>query len=254
MHSSPCPLDEALILALDVDSEAQAQHVLARLGGGPRALKIGLQTLCSVGPAWVAQLRAQGHRLFLDLKLHEIPNSVAAGVRAAGRLGASLVTVHASAGSAVLRAAVAAAEEFPQLQVLALTVITSLRDTDLPEIGLPAAVDAQVLRLALLAADCGCHGIVASAQELPLLRPVLPAHLLRVTPGIQLPGTAANDQARVVSPAQAAAAGASHIILGRSISQATDPAEAWAQARAEFARGWLAAAGPEVSGPPQSKG
>jgi len=229
--------DDALILALDCASEFEAQALLESLGGSPRQLKIGLQTLCSVSPAYVQSLRQQGYGLFLDLKLHEIPNSVAAGVRAAGRIGAGMVTVHASAGSDVLRAAVQAAEEFPQLKVLALTVITSLRDADLPEIGLPASVDTQVLRLARLAADCGCHGIVASAQELPLLRHALPASMLRITPGVQLPDTAANDQARVVSPAQAAAAGASHIILGRSISLAPDPAAAWKLARESFASG-----------------
>lgn len=123
--------------------------------------------------------------MFLDLKLHEIPNSVAGGVAAAGKLGARLVTVHASAGSAALEAAVAAAKPFPELKVLALTVITSLTDEQLPEIGLAPSVRAQVERLARLSAACGCHGVVASANEAAFLTALLPPGSLIVTPGRQ---------------------------------------------------------------------
>ena len=141
-----------VIIALDLASAAEALDVVNRLGPEADHYKIGLQLLTAAGPQLVSSLVLSGKQVFLDLKLHEIPNSVAAAIQAAGRLGVTLVTVHASAGSAVLRAAVAAAQPFPQLKVLALTVITSLSDADLPEIGLAPSVMAQVARLAALAA------------------------------------------------------------------------------------------------------
>jgi orotidine-5'-phosphate decarboxylase len=136
-----------------------------KLGPACSSYKVGLQLLTEEGPEVVRELVGRDKNVFLDLKLHEIPNSVASAVRAAGKLGVGMVTVHASAGSAVLRAAVAAAADCPNLRVLALTVITSLTDKELPEIGLAPSVRQQVERLATLAAHCGCHGIVASAHE-----------------------------------------------------------------------------------------
>jgi orotidine-5'-phosphate decarboxylase len=130
---------------------------------------------------------------------------------------------------------VKAAEHFPELRLLALTVITSLSDEDLPEIGLAPSVQSQVIRLAQLAADCGCHGVVASAQEAAYLKAVLPAGALIVCPGIQLPGGAGSDQARIASPAAARAAGASHIVVGRAITAAAQPAQAYAEALEQFA-------------------
>jgi orotidine-5'-phosphate decarboxylase len=223
-----------VIVALDFDSADEARELVQRLGPQADHYKIGLQLLTAAGPALAADLAASGRQVFLDLKLHEIPNSVASAVRAAGRLGVTMVTVHASGGSAVLRAAVEAARPFAQLRVLALTVITSLADSDLPEIGLAPSVKDQVLRLARLAAEAGCHGVVASAQEAAWLRDVLPPQALIVCPGIQLPGAGTTDHARIATPGTAARAGASHVILGRGVTAAPDPVAAFRAALAAF--------------------
>jgi len=232
-------MSDALIVALDFDSKQEALVLVTALGDDASHYKIGLQMLTVAGPDFVRELIAQGKHVFLDLKLHEIPNSVAGAVAAAGTVGASMVTVHACAGSAVLRAAVRAALPFPKLGILALTVITSLSDADLPEIGLSqTSVQEQVLRLARLAAAAGCHGVVASAQEARLLKEqALPADMLIVTPGVQLPGMGANDQARVATPELAAAAGATHIVLGRAVARAPVPRLAFAEALAAFKLG-----------------
>ncbi len=206
---------------------------------GPQAChyKVGLQLLTAAGPQLVASLVQSGKHVFLDLKLHEIPSSVAAAVQAAGNLGVTMVTVHASAGSAVLRAAVAAALPFPRLKVLALTVITSLSDADLPEIGLAPSVKAQVARLAALAVQCGCHGVVASAQEAAYLSVSLPRGTLVVCPGIQLPQALATDQVRIATPEVAAQSGASHIVVGRAITAAHEPVAAFRAALNMFRQG-----------------
>lgn len=227
-------MPSAVIVALDFESAAQARALVARLGPEADHFKLGLQLLTEAGPALAHELVGAGKQVFLDLKLHEIPNSVAGAVKAAGRMGAAMVTVHASAGSAVLRAAVAAAEPYPQLRVLALTVITSLADADLPEIGLAPSVRTQVLRLAGLASEAGCHGVVASAQEAGYLRGSLPDGMLIVCPGIQLPASGANDQVRTATPAIAAQAGATHVVIGRGITAAPDPAIAFRMAIAAF--------------------
>lgn len=227
----------AVIVALDFESGADALTLVDRLGADASHYKVGLQLLTEAGPELIRTLVASGKQVFLDLKLHEIPNSVAGAVKAAGKLGASLVTVHASAGSAVLRSAVAAAEPFPNLRVLALTVITSLSDQDLPEIGLAPSVQSQVERLARLSAATGCHGVVASAREAAYLKALLPPGSLIVTPGIQLPDAGATDQMRVATPQAAAMAGASHIIMGRAITAAADSRAAFALAVAGFGRG-----------------
>jgi len=221
----------ALIVALDVDSGDAAREIVDALGADAGFYKIGLQLLTADGRALAHELVAQGKQVFLDLKLYAIPNSVAGAVMAAGRLGASLVTVHASAGSSILRAAVAAGRPFPGLQVLALTVVTSLRDEDLHEVGLACGVQEQVLRLARLAEQAGCHGVVASPQEAALLKSTLGPAMLIVTPGIQLAGEAATDQARATTPAAAVRAGATHLVVGRSVAQAGDPRAAFAALR-----------------------
>jgi orotidine-5'-phosphate decarboxylase len=225
-----------VIVALDFDTEVDALSLVDRLGPAADSYKIGIQTLAAAGPHLVRALISQGKNVFLDLKLHEIPASVAGAVRVAGELGASLVTVHASAGSAVLRAAVQAAEAYPRLRVLGLTVITSLSDADLPEIGLAGSVQAQVSRLAALACSAGCHGVVASVHEAAFLRSTLPAKSLIVCPGIQLHDSPGTDQVRIASPAAAAAAGATHIVVGRAITAAPDPRAAFEQTIREFRR------------------
>jgi orotidine-5'-phosphate decarboxylase len=227
--------DCRVIVALDVESSARAAKLVEQLGAATSFYKVGLQLLTADGPAIVRELVAAGKQVFLDLKLFEIPNSVAGAVAAAGQLGVSMVTVHASGGSAVLRAAVDAARPYPQLKVLALTVITSLRDQDLVEVGVSASVHEQVVRLARLAVQAGCHGVVASPQEAQLLRGVLPMGSLIVTPGTQSPGEAQSDQARTSTPAEAIRAGATHLIVGRSITRSPDPALAFAALRDQIA-------------------
>jgi orotidine-5'-phosphate decarboxylase len=227
--------DCRVIVALDVESSAQAAKLVEQLGAATSFYKVGLQLLTADGPAIVRELVAAGKQVFLDLKLFEIPNSVAGAVAAAGQLGVSMVTVHASGGSAVLRAAVDAARPYPQLKVLALTVITSMRDQDLVEVGVNASVQEQVVRLAQLAMRAGCHGVVASPQEAQFLRGMLPVGSLIVTPGTQLPGEAPSDQARTATPAEAIRAGATHLVVGRSITRSPNPAAAFAAIRDQIA-------------------
>ena len=226
-----------VIVALDFETRSDALALVDALGNEANFYKIGLQLLTEEGPEVVRNLVGMGKQVFLDLKLHEIPNSVAGAVNAAGKLGASMVTVHASGGSVTLKAAVNAAAAFPHLKVLALTVITSLSDSDLPELGLEPSVKQQVLRLADLAAKAGCHGVVASAQEAGYLRDALPAQMLIVSPGIQLPESSATDQSRVATPHFAASAGASHVVIGRAITKAADPCRAFADALLQFQAG-----------------
>jgi orotidine-5'-phosphate decarboxylase len=215
--------NEQIIVALDFATEAETFDLVDKLGAVATAYKVGLQLLTAEGPSVVRRLVGQGKTVFLDLKLHEIPNSVAGAVSAAGHLGVSMVTVHASAGSAVLRAAVEAARPFPGMKVLALTVITSMAQEDMNEVGVEGPVLEQVVRLARLAAAAGCQGIVTSAQEAATLREVLPSDFLVVTPGTQLSGEAKTDQNRTSTPAEAIALGATHLVMGRSISRSADP-------------------------------
>jgi orotidine-5'-phosphate decarboxylase len=220
--------NERIIIALDCENIAQVTRLIEQLGDAASFYKVGIQLLAAEGPAVVRQLIAAGKQVFLDLKLLEIPNSVASAVTAAGSLGVSMVTVHACGGSAVIRAAIEAARPFPKLKVLALTVITSMRDQDLQEIGVNASVNDQVVRLAMLAIENGCHGVVASPQEAQCLRELLPEATLVVTPGTQLSGDAKHDHARTATPAEAIKAGATHLIVGRAVYGSADPAAVFA--------------------------
>lgn len=226
----------SVFVALDVESAQEALSLVAALGDECMAYKVGLQTLVEAGPDIVRQLIARRKKVFLDLKSHEIPSSVAGAVRAAGKLGASMVTVHASGGSAVLKSAVETSLPFPGLQVLALTVITSLSDADLPEIGLKPDVKEQVLRLAKLAVSCGCHGVVASPHEAAMLAGELPRGTRIVVPGIQLNTPTGGDQARFASPEYAKAAGATDIVVGRAVAKAVNPQSAYRMVASAFER------------------
>jgi orotidine-5'-phosphate decarboxylase len=189
-----------------------------------------MQLYTAEGPSIVRELVGSGRRVFLDLKYHDIPNTCGAAVREASQLGVSMLTVHAAGGGKMLRAAVEAAQGAkPDLLVLAVTVLTSLDDVELGKIGARGAVLEQVLRLAALALSNGCKGVVASAQEAGALREQFGLDFAIVTPGVRLAGSGPHDQARVVTPAEAIAAGASHIVVGRPITEAADPA---AEARA----------------------
>src|SRR3989441_12688251 len=216
---------QRLIIALDVGSSAAAQKIVAAVGDSFLTYKVGVQLYTAEGPQVVRDLVASGRRVFLDLKYHDIPNTVASAVREAAALRVSMLTVHASGGGKMLRAATEAARSVnPALMVLAVTVLTSLDDNDLDKVGVRGRVVDQVLRLAALAIADGCHGVVASAQEASELRSELGHEFAIVTPGVRPAGAGHADQVRVVTPAEAIAAGASHIVVGRPITAAVDPA------------------------------
>ncbi|OLC95271.1 MAG: orotidine 5'-phosphate decarboxylase [Acidobacteria bacterium 13_1_40CM_4_58_4] len=216
---------QRLIIALDVGSSSAAQKIVAAVGDSALTYKVGMQLYTAEGPQVVRDLVASGRRVFLDLKYHDIPNTVASAVREAAALRVSMLTVHASGGGKMLRAATeAACSVNPALMVLAVTVLTSLDDNDLDKVGVRGRVVDQVLRLAALAIADGCHGVVASAQEASELRSELGHEFAIVTPGVRPAGAGHADQVRVVTPAEAIAAGASHIVVGRPITAAVDPA------------------------------
>jgi orotidine-5'-phosphate decarboxylase len=217
---------DRLIVALDVSTSAAARKIVAAVGDSAHAYKVGMQLYTAEGPAIVRELVGSGRRVFLDLKYHDIPSTVGAAVREAAQLGVSMVTVHASGGSKMLRAAIDGAQTAnPDLLVLAVTVLTSLDDAELGKMGLRGGVLDQVMRLAALAISNGCRGVVASALEAGSLREEFGPDFVIVTPGVRPAGSGPHDQARIVTPADAIAAGASHIVVGRPITEAADPAE-----------------------------
>jgi orotidine-5'-phosphate decarboxylase len=225
------PLDprQRLIVALDVSTAAAAQTIVAAVGDSALTYKVGMQLYTAEGPRVVRDLIASGRRVFLDLKYHDIPNTVGAAVAEAAKLGVSMLTVHGAGGGNMLRAAVDAARERPAMMVLAVTVLTSLGANDLEKIGVRGSVEDTVVRLATIALADGCHGLIASAREASTLRAELGDGFAIVTPGVRPAGASVQDQVRVVTPAEAIASGASHIVVGRPITEADDPA---AEARA----------------------
>jgi orotidine-5'-phosphate decarboxylase len=215
---------ERLIVALDVSSTSAAHSLVQRIGDAAGIYKVGLQLFTAEGPSFVRDLVHSGKRVFLDLKLHDIPNTVSHAVKSAVDLGVHMLTVHASGGAAMLRAATEAAGG--KLNVLAVTVLTSLSDEDLEETGIAGRVTDQALRMAALAQNAGCQGIISSPREALLIRKSLGEGFAIVTPGIRPAGAESNDQQRIATPAQAIVNGASHIVVGRPITHAADPAKA----------------------------
>lgn len=218
-----------LIVALDVSSAAAAQQIVATLGDSVLTYKVGMQLYTAEGPPVVRDLVAAGRKVFLDLKYHDIPTTVGKAVAEAAKLGVSMLTVHGAGSSKMLEAAVEAAKARPQLMVLAVTVLTSMDGHDLETIGIRGSVQDSVVRLATLALSHGCQGVISSAREAPTLRAELGHGFAIVTPGVRPAGSGVGDQVRVVTPAEAIASGASHIVVGRPITHADDPA---AEARA----------------------
>ena len=218
-----------LIVALDVSTAAAAQKIVAAVGDSALTYKVGMQLYTAEGPQVVRDLVASGRRVFLDLKYHDIPNTVGAAVSEAEKLGVSMLTVHATGSGKMLRAAVEAAQTRPDLMVLAVTVLTSMDEHDLETVGIKGTVEDSVVRLATIALANRCHGVVASAREASTLRAELGDSFAIVTPGVRPAGSAVGDQVRVVTPAEAIASGASYIVVGRPITEAADPA---AEARA----------------------
>lgn len=217
---------QRLIVALDVSTAAAAQKIVTAVGDSALTYKVGMQLFTAEGPQIVRDLVTSGRRVFLDLKYHDIPNTVGAAVSEAAKLGVSMLTVHASGGNKMLRAAVDAAKVRPELIVLAITVLTSMGEDDLDTIGMHGSVKESVVRLASIALANGCQGVVTSAREASALRAELGDRFVIVTPGVRPAGSNVGDQVRVVTPAEAISAGASHIVVGRPITGAADPAAA----------------------------
>ena len=220
-----------LIIALDFAARARALAMVDRLGAAADFYKVGLELYTRSGPGVVRELSRRKKRVFLDLKLHDIPNTVTGAVRAAADLGVELLTIHIAGGCKMMEAAALASED--RVELLGVTLLTSLSSSDVEDIwGHPiSSLREQVVRLATLSQESGLDGVVASPQEAQALRRRLGKEFLVVTPGIRLPGVDVNDQARVATPAQAARVGASHLVIGRAVTAAADPAAALEKVR-----------------------
>jgi orotidine-5'-phosphate decarboxylase len=221
-----------IIVALDVPGLEAALGLVQGLGGAVRFYKIGLQLFTRCGPGVVEAIKGTGARVFLDLKFHDIPNTVRHSVESACALGVDLLTIHLSGGAAMIRAAAEGARA--GTQVLGVTVLTSSNRETLRETGIDGAVEDQVLRLARLAAENGVTGIVASPLEVTLLRQVFGSGLTIVTPGVRPEWAAANDQQRTMTPKAAMQAGADYLVIGRPITGEPDPRAAAERILAEL--------------------
>lgn len=213
-----------IIVALDFADEASAVRMVDLMDPAVCRVKIGKELFTRFGPALVKQIISKGFDVFLDLKFHDIPNTVAGAVSAAVDLGVWMVNVHASGGRNMLDAARNAVPDNCGTRLIAVTVLTSLSTEDLTETGIAGFPEQQVLRLAHLASECGLDGVVCSAKEIELLRHNLPKTFLLVTPGIRPSGDNPGDQKRIETPARALAKGANYLVIGRPITQAVDPA------------------------------
>jgi orotidine-5'-phosphate decarboxylase len=227
---------DRLIVALDVAEAGEARRLVDALAGRVGMFKVGSQLFTACGPELVRELVGRGEKVFLDLKYHDIPNTVAGAVSAACRLGVSLLSVHALGGRAMLEAAGAALPAMG-VRLLAITILTSHDEAELEAVGVGGGVGDSVQRLARLAQGAKLDGVVASPQELQLIRQACGDELLVVTPGIRPAGAARDDQARLATPRAAVAAGADHIVVGRPITEAPDPAAAAAAIVRELERG-----------------
>lgn len=224
-----------LIVALDVSSLEEAEQAVDRLGDQVSWFKVGKQLFTCEGPAIVKMLKARGYKVFLDLKFHDIPNTVAQAVYASLKIGADMVNFHASGGSKMIRAALEKCRpEFPDAQLIAVTVLTSMDQETLDEVALAGTPAQAVSRLAAVAKKGGADGIVCSAWEIEKIKAELGADFKVVVPGIRPAGAAVDDQKRIMTPAQAAALGADYIVVGRPVMQADDPAAAVAAILAEL--------------------
>jgi len=216
-----------ICVALDFDNKAQALAFVDSIDPQSCRLKVGKEMFTYFGPDFVKILVGKGFDVFLDLKFHDIPNTVAKAVAAAAELGVWMVNVHATGGEKMMRAAKESlavyGDKAPLL--IAVTVLTSMEESELPLIGVNAPLDEHVKRLASLAKKCGLDGVVCSAQEASALKTLLGAEFNLVTPGIRPAGSAVGDQKRIMTPVQAVAAGSDYLVIGRPITQASSPAQ-----------------------------
>lgn len=239
-----------IIVALDYARADQALAFVDRVRPDLCRLKVGKELFVAAGPAFVEALAARGFAVFLDLKFHDIPNTVAQACKAAARLGVWMMNVHASGGPRMMRAAREALESLPDLasrpRLIAVTVLTSMGEDELRAIGVEANAERQVYLLAKLAHGCGMDGVVCSAREAPLLRPLGPDFLL-VTPGIRPTGSDVGDQTRILTPAQAIQAGSDYLVIGRPITQAADPLAALEAIAREIAQASTQTHAPDIA-------
>lgn len=223
---------EKLIVALDVESFEEAERLVVLLREDAGVFKIGKQLFTHCGPDIIKMINRHGGRAFLDLKYHDIPHTVARAVEEACKLKVCMLTLHATGGQRMMREAVEASirvanqHSFSPPLILAVTILTSLQQQDLVEIGMDSPVEEAVLRLAKLAKSAGVQGVVASAREAALIRDTCGSNFIIVTPGIRPKGTASGDQKRTLTPQEAVSAGADYIVVGRPILTASDPLKA----------------------------
>lgn len=227
-------MSTTLITALDLDDLAAAMSMVDRIGPAGEWYKVGKQLFTRCGAPVVRELKARDKKVFLDLKYHDIPNTVEQAVLAAAGIGADLCNVHASGGPAMLQAAAKAGQE-GGITVVAVTVLTSMDQAELNAVGIDQSPADQVLRLAKLTQSCGLPGVVCSAREIELLRQSCGEDFVLVVPGIRPAGSAHGDQKRVMTPGDAARAKAQYIVVGRPILAAADPATAARQIQQEIA-------------------
>jgi orotidine-5'-phosphate decarboxylase len=229
-------MSSRVIVALDYADAQSAMALVDCLQPSACKLKVGKELFTAAGPAFVATIAQRGFDVFLDLKFHDIPNTVAQACRAAAQLGVWMVNVHALGGRTMMSAAREAIESAPRkLHLIAVTVLTSMAEPDLREVGIEASPFVEAMKLAQLAADCGLDGVVCSAHEAAAIRDQVGSSFLRVTPGIRLPEDAAGDQKRVMTPQVAIESGASYLVIGRSVTRAADPLAVLARINREIA-------------------
>lgn len=219
------PAKEKIIVALDVPNSQEARQLVGELKDVVSWVKVGLQLFVSEGPQIVRDLKAQGFKVFLDLKFHDIPNTTREAIRSAVSLGVDMTTIHLGGGAAMVRAAVDAASG-SSTQILGVTVLTSFDEAELKRVGVETPVAGQVERLVSLAMDSGLRGIVCSPLEIEMIRQIHGDKPILVTPGVRPAGAALGDQSRVMTPADAIRQGANYLVIGRPITAASSPREA----------------------------
>ena len=228
-------MQHEIIVALDVPSSREAAQAVSRIGDAVSFYKVGLELFLADGPETLRMLKGEGKRVFLDLKLHDIPRTIERAVGSCLRYGADLLTIHAQGSVAMIEGAARAVREAgSETKILAVTVLTSLDQSDLDRLGVARSVPDEVLALGRMAVGAGAHGLVCSPKEVAALRDALGPDAILVTPGVRPAGGALGDQKRVATPGDAIRAGATHLVVGRPVLGAPDPRAAALAIRAEM--------------------